>query len=257
MNTRNKIPGSAALAAAVLGLLAVTACDPYVAANKAAPVVIGVTMYDVNQWGLLPDSTDCTPPYPEPDHVWAEATFPGTCTTGANYNVCPVPCYPPRTGPAFAPYYTGNLGGSYQTNLVPNTFTYETSGTYVLDNVPPTYTFATDETADYSQIRVLFNKLMDPQTIEPIPDSGIPPETLRILEGTADVTSEFIVHYEPNSDNDYWGASITATRPAGLNPNSTYRILAVVRDQQGQIANVAVTVNTGLPIDETVVPAAR
>jgi len=257
MNTRNKIPGGAALAAAVLGLLVLTACDPYMAENKAAPVVIGVTMFDVNQWGILPDSEGCTAPYPEPDHAWAEATYPGTCTTGSNWMVCPVPCYPPRTGPAFAPYYTGNIGGTYQTNLVPNTYTYEVQALYVLDNVPPSYTFDVEAVAEYSQIRVMFNKLMDPQSIEPIPDSGVAASTLKIFEGTTDVTSDFVVHYVPNSDTDYWGASITATLPAGLNPSSTYRIVGQVSDQMGQTVNVAVTVNTGLPIDATVAPAAR
>jgi hypothetical protein len=42
-----------------------------------------------------------------------------------------------------------------------------------------------------------------------------------VFEGLVDVTGEFEVCYNPNSDNVYWGASITATRDGGLNPNPT------------------------------------
>ena len=120
MSTRNWTRGGVGFVAAIMATISVTACDPYLAANKDAPVVLGVTMVDLNYNtdfnGVLPgDSPGCTAPFPQPDQAWADRVFPGLCVAGGPTTVCPVLCYPPRTGPGYAPFFTGNLGGSYQT----------------------------------------------------------------------------------------------------------------------------------------------
>jgi hypothetical protein len=160
-------------------------------------------------------------------------------------------------GPGFAPYYLGNLGGSYQTDLVPSTFTYELPLAYVLTGYP---IYIDDQDSgtffDYSQIKIVFNKLMNPKSIQPDPTLPAPPATLKIFERTVDVTSLFRFEYNPNSETDYWGASIDVTlraagdpdAPVWLNPNSVYRIIGVVEDQQGNQLNVDVTILTVDPI---------
>lgn len=247
MSTRNWTLGSIGRTlAALVAMVAVTACDPYMKANTAAPFVVGVIGQDINFNGIAPpDVEGCVKPFPDPNQEWADATYPGTCIEGGYATVCPVTCFPPRMGPGFAPYFLGVLGATYKTDLVPNTYTYELPALYVLTDYP---VFIDDQDSgtffDYSQIRVVFNKLMNPKSIQPDPAIPAPPATLRILEGTVDVTDQFAVEYNPNSETDYWGASIDVTAVEGLNADSTYRIVGVVEDQQGNQLNVLVTIRT-------------
>jgi hypothetical protein len=273
MNTCNWTRGGIGLAVAVLAAMTVTGCDPYLAANTASPVVLGATMVDTRYqtWtrGVLPgDSPGCITPYPEPDHTWATSTFPGLCdpTSGAA-SICPVLCYPSRTGPAYAPFFTGNLGGSYKT-AIGTDYTYTLATSYRLDNVPSIYTDATGVIFQYNQISVLFNKTMDPQTIQPNPTVAAPSTTLHLFENDVEVTNDLIpattlrrfnFEYNPNSDTTYWGASIWVTAnpvpPATrgrLLANAHYHVLGTVMDQQGNSVDVDVAVNTGPDI---VVPA--
>jgi hypothetical protein len=120
------------------------------------------------------------------------------------------------------------------------------------------YTDINEITFIYGQIRILFNKLMDPATIQPDPNVSAPPSTLRIFQGTVDVTDQFAFEYVPNSDTTYWGASIAITplETESLLNNTTYRVVGVVKDQQGASLNVLVTVNTG-PDIVVPVPAVR
>jgi hypothetical protein len=246
MSTRNWTLGSIGrTVAALVAMVAVTACDPYMKANTAAPFVAGVVGQDINFNAIAPpDATGCVKPYPEPDQAWADATFPATCVPGGYATVCPVTCYPPRMGPGFAPYYLGALGATYKTDA--GTFyTYELPTAYVMTGYPVFIDDTASETVfDFSQIRVVFNKLMNPKSIQPDPAIPAPPSTLKIFEGLVDVTNLFSVEYNPNSETEYWGASIDATHLSGLNPNSTYRIVGVVEDQQGNQLNVDVTVRT-------------
>jgi hypothetical protein len=248
MSTRNWTLGSIGrTVAALVAMVAVTACDPYMKANTAAPFVVGVIGQDINYNGSAPpllNGDGCTAPYPEPNEAWANATFPATFAT-----VAPVTCFPPRMGPGFAPYYMGNLGGSYQTNLIPSTFTYELPLAYVLTGYP---IYVDDQDSgtffDYSQIKIVFNKLMNPKSIQPDPNIAKPPATLKIFEDAVERTESFSVVYNPNSETDYWGAAIDITAQEGLNPNARYRIIGVVEDQQGNQLNVDVTVFTVAPI---------
>ncbi len=257
MSTRNRTLGGLGMAVAAVVALSVTACDPYIQANTAAPVVLGVTMIDTNYNEVAPpDYTGCVAPYPQVNKTWADQAFPGLCNPdNAQFGiptVCPVLCFPPRTGPGYAPLFTGNLGGNYQTNLPGQlaTYEYKTQAAYVLNNVPPLYT-NNDFGAEfaYGQIRITFNKLLDPSSVQPDPLVCQPPSTLQVFRGTTDVTSTHAVCYNPNSDTEYWGGSITVTAPTGvLDPNSTYHVVGVVKDQQGNSANVDVTVNTATDI---------
>lgn len=254
MSTRNWTLGSIGrTVAALVAMVAVTACDPYTKANTAAPLVVGVIGQDINFNGIAPPPVEgCVAPYPQVNQAWADATFPGTCAAGNYATVCPVTCYPPRMGPGFAPYYKGNLGGTYQTDI-PSTYTYELPLAYVLTDYPISI-FDTDSDTlfDYSQIRIVFNKLMNPLSIQPDPAIPAPPATLKIFEDAVDVTNTFSVEYNPNSETDYWGASIDITPAEGLNPNVRYRVIGVVEDQQGNQLNVDVTIFTSAPI---VIPA--
>jgi len=256
MSTRNWTLGRIGLAVAAMAALSVTACDPFIAANKAAPVVLGVVMVDTNYNEVIPpDSTGCTAPYPQVDKAWADKAFPGLCNPDnlafGIPTVCPVQCYPPRMGPAFAPLFTGNIGGSYQTTPA-GTFTYQLPAVYALNNVPPVFLAADGSEFVYAQIRVLFNKLMDPKSIQPDPLLPVPPSTLRVLAGAVDVTALFAVEYVPNSDTDYWGGSLTATPIAGLlDPNTIYTITGTVADQQGNPLTVLAVVRTGVDVDDT------
>lgn len=245
MSTRNWTLGSIGrTVAALVAMVAVTACDPYQKANTAAPFVVGVIGQDIDFNGIAPpDVAGCVAPFPNPDEAWADATYPGTFAV-----VAPVTCFPPRMGPGFAPYYLGALGATYKTDAGTN-YTYELPLAYVLTGYP---IYIDDQDSgvffDYSQIKIVFNKLMNPKSIQPDPTVAAPPSTLKIFEGTVDVTSLFAVEYNPNSETDYWGASIDATAVEGLNPNSTYRIIGVVEDQQGNQLNVDVTIRTVDPI---------
>lgn len=267
MNTRNRTLGGFGIAVAALAILSVTACDPYTAANNAAPVVLGVSMTDTNYNEIVPpDAPGCLAPYPQVDKTWADVAFPGLCNPdNAAFgipSVCPVVCFPPRMGPGYAPLFTGNLGGTYQTTLpgVLSTFTYSLPTTYVLgaiSPVPPVYDNQDfGATFTYGTIRILFNKLLDPQSVQPDPLVCQPPTSagaLKVFRDTVDVTATHAVCYNPNSDTEYWGASITVTSPEldpdteteVLLPNSTYRVVGTVQDQQGNSLNVDVTVITG------------
>lgn len=251
MRTNKRALGG--LVAVVLAALSVTACDPYMAANTAAPVVLGVTMIDTEFWEVPPvNNLGCTKQYPEPDQTWANATFPGLCNP-ANIDfgiptVCPVGCFPQRTGPGYAPFYTGNLGGSYKTAAGGN-FTYQLASTYTLTGVNGTYDDAFwGVTFVYGQIRILFNKLLDPATVQPNPAVAQPPSgatALKVFRNNVDVTASHAVWYDPTSDTEYWGASINVTNPATgtLVAGATYHIVGTVADQQGNSANVDVTVS--------------
>lgn len=257
MSTRNRTLGGLGMAVAAIVALSVTACDPYIQANTAAPQVIGVMMIDTNYNEVAPpDFPGCVAPYPQVDKTWADQAFPGLCNPdNAEFGiptVCPVLCFPPRTGPGYAPLFTGNIGGFYQTTLpgALATYTYSLPTVWRLNNVPPVYT-NDDFGAEfaYGQIRILFNKLMDPKTIQPDPLVCQPPSTLQVFLGTTDVTSTHAVCYNPNSDTEYWGGSITVTAPTGvLEANSTYRVVGTVKDQQGNSVDVDVTVNTATDI---------
>jgi hypothetical protein len=261
MKTRNRIVGLAGLTLAFVAMLSATGCDPYQQPNKDAPVVVGVIMIDVNGNGAPPDNAVCIVPYPQPDIAWAKQAFPGLCDPGnANVaiNVCPVGCYPPRTGPAFAPFYVGNLGGTYAT-AGGGTYTYQLPalpGTYLLDNVPPAIILDANTTYDYSKIKVIFNKMMAPQSIETAPFSGVAPVTLQIYElgVVAPVTSEFTITYNPSNETKYWGAALEATRALGLKANTTYTIVGTVSDQNGNALDLNIVIRTGAILDFTAVP---
>jgi hypothetical protein len=263
MSPRNKTLGSLGLAVAVLAALTVTACDPYQAANTSAPVVLGVTMFDVNMVAynnaiLPPDSAGCTRPYPAPDQTWANSVFPGLCNPdnlGLLTTVCPVLCYPPRQGPAYAPFFLGNLGGTYQTNVAQATFTYAVPPAYTLGSgpfqspVPPVYSDADGNDWAYQRIDILFNKVMNPQTIQPNPNDCLPqadkPVNLRITENGVNITPTTAICYNPNSDVTFWGASIQISPEAGILNNAIYVVTGEVADYQGATLPINVTVTTG------------
>jgi hypothetical protein len=249
------------LAAVATAVLAFSACDPYEGANTAQPTILGVAVIDANfnEVNVVDTGTTCTPAYPEPDQTWAASAWPGLCVT-SNYengvaSVCPVTCYPPRVGPAFAPFYTGNLGGSYQcanyaglpitppNNLCGGasaTVTYQSmvpaGGNWVLNGVtvaPVTDNFWGAEYL-FAQVRILFNKMLNGATVQPDPlvcDAKVAsasdptfvsvffnPVAADAADG-ADVTADFDVCYNPNAATSYWGASIQATcRSLGTSP---------------------------------------
>jgi len=263
MNTCNWTRGGIGLAVAVLAAMTVTGCDPYLAANTSPPVVLGVTMVDTTYrtWilGVLPqDWVGCPKPYPEPDQAWADSNFPGLC--GGATSICPVLCYPTRAGAAYAPFFTGNVGGSYKQQNGTN-YTYDVLSAYSLSAVPPIYKDPQGVTFRYNQILVLFNKTMDPQTIQPDPLASVPSATIQLFENGVDVTNalvgaarRFNFLYVPNSDTTYTGASLTVTGAADLLQNAVYHIVGTVKDQQGNSLAIDVTVNTGVNIDATVAP---
>ena len=267
MNTRNRTLGGFGLAVAALAALSVTACDPYIAADTAAPVVLGVSMTDTNFNEVVPpDSTGCQAPFPQVDKAWADNAFPGLCNPDnlefGIATVCPVLCYPPRVGPGYAPLFTGNLGGSYQTIVPAVSFVYAIPAVWSLGAgplqtpVPPTYLAADGTEFLYGQIRILFNKLMDPKSIQPDPQVCQPPTTagaIKVFRGPlaapVDVTATHAVCYNPNSDTTYWGASLTVTAPTGVLDNNTlYRVVGQVADQQGNTLAVDVSVTTGADV---------
>ena len=151
-------------------------------------------MTDTNYNEIVPpDAPGCLAPYPQVDKAWADVAFPGLCNPdNAAFgipSVCPVVCFPPRMGPGYAPLFMGNLGGTYQTTLpgVLSTFTYSLPTTYVLgaiSPVPPIYDNQDfGATFTYGTIRILFNKLLDPQTVQPDPLVCQPPTTASSPQG--------------------------------------------------------------------------
>lgn len=273
MNTRNRTLGGFGLAVAALAALSVTACDPYIAADTAAPVVLGVAMIDTNYNEVVPpDSTGCQAPYPQVDKAWADKAFPGLCNPDnipfGIPTVCPVLCYPPRVGPGYAPLFTGNLGGSYQTVVPAVAFTYAIPAVWSLGAgplqrpVPPLYVTPDNTKFAYGQIRILFNKLMDPKSIQPDPLVCQPPAAagaIKVFRGPlaapVDVTATHAVCYNPNSDTTYWGGSLTVTSPTDvLDSNTLYRVVGQVADQQGNTLAVDVSVTTGANVIEVPAP---
>jgi hypothetical protein len=268
MSTRNRNTGWIGLAVAVLAAVSTTACDPFIQPNTAAPQVLGVVVGPASAYGGMFYSTaadGCIPPYAEVNQAWADAAFPGLCSA-ANLlttipTVCPVLCYPPRTGPAFAPLFMGNLGGSY-VKADGTSYTYAVQSTYVVQHVPPGVSVL--EGVRFAKIRVMFNKLMDGKTIQPnptdparcIPAGGADgpkvykatPASNPALGLEVTTTELWSICYDPNSGTDYWGGSMTAipgnsTSPR-LDPDTKYTIRAVVADQQGNTVPVSVEVLT-------------
>lgn len=265
------------MAVAAVVALSVTACDPYTKANTAAPTVIGVSLTDTIYNEIAPPNyLGCNAPYPEVDKTWADQAFPGLCNEeNAQFgipSVCPVNCFPPRMGPGYAPLFTGNIGGSYQTTLPGQgaTYNYTIPAAWALgalNPVPPLYQNDDAETLfTYGTIRILFNKLLEPGSVQPNPlrcdEHGTGPNAIKVFLDGTDVTETHNVCYIPNSDTEYWGASITVTSPNVIDVasylgsptpvfvpilvnNSTYRVTGTVTDQQGNTAPVDVTVRTG------------
>jgi hypothetical protein len=286
MIKRNTTLGRIGAAVAAASLLAVTGCDPYIGANTAAPVVLGAAVVDVTgatsggwvtppfgyNYPAIPDlDNGCYAPYPEPDLAWASALYPGLCVpeNAAAYlpTICPVSCFPPRTGPAYAPLFSGNLGASYMTQVasaqVAVPYSLPVDGKYTVRHVPPGYEPLNGQL--FAQIYVQFNKLMDPKSIQPLVNSCVPAElvlgsTLPRVEAISpasstgamvDVTSHFTICYNPSSSAEYWGASMlvtpTQTNEDGfpiLDPDTRYRVFGKVYDQSGAPVDVDVTVVT-------------
>ncbi len=287
MSKRNTTLGRIGAAVAAAGLLSVTGCDPFIGANNAAPVVLGAAVVDVTGatsfgWTVppfgynFPDIPDldngCFTPYPEPDLEWATAAFPGLCVPENAVNflptICPVSCFPPRTGPAYAPLFSGNLGGSYFTRVlgaqVVVPYALPADGKYTVRRVPTDYEPLNGQL--FSQIYIQFNKLLDPKSVEPgplgdcVPPPFVPGSTLPRVEAISpasstgtpvDVTDQFTICYNPSSSAEFWGASIIVTPlqtnaddfPV-LNPDTRYRVFGRVSDQGGKAVDVDVTVIT-------------
>ena len=130
-------------------------------------------------------------------------------------------------GPGYAPLFTGNLAGTYQTTLpgVLSTFTYALPDAVVLGDHQSgaaarwTWTVTSSPTG---MIRSSSTSSSIPDVIQPDPLVCQPPTTansLKVFNGTTDVTATHAVCYNPNSDTEYWGASITVTAPAGVLDN--------------------------------------
>jgi len=297
MSKRNTTLGRIGAAVAAASLLAVTGCDPYIGANTAAPVVLGAAVVDVTGatsggWVTPPFGYDypaipeldngCFAPYPEPDLEWAQALYPGLCVpqNAADFlpTICPVSCFPPRIGPAFAPLFSGDLGGSYMTRVldaqVVVPYSLPADGKYTVRHVPPDYEPLNDQL--FAQIYIQFNKLMDPKTIQPDPNDCTPPalvpgSTMPRVEAISpatstgtmvDVTDQFTICYNPSSSTEFWGASIVITPTQTnvdefpiLDPDTRYRVFGTVKDQSGTPVDIDVTVITDpLPV---VSPALR
>ena len=257
MSYRNWTLGGIGLLAALVAALGSSACDPYIQANTDAPQILGVAVVDSTFSETAPsDIPGCTAPYPEVSVTWAQSTYPGTCLDTVGPSQCPVLCFPPRTGPLFAPYFTGNLGGSYlcqttATNLKCSTvgsggsYTYAIPSTWVVSNVPPTI----QEGMVFSQIRITFNKMMLPTSIQSSAAGGArctAAAGIVVSVNGAPSTADFDVCYSPNASQLYAGASMTVTPASGdpLLENAVYTIVGTVQDQQGASLPISVTVNT-------------
>ena len=300
MSKRNRNLGGIGAAVMAASILAIAGCDPYLGANNAAPVVLGAAVVDVTgatsggfavppfgyNYPAIPElDNGCFTPYPEPDQTWASANYPGLCVPDlvleGLQTVCPVACFPPRTGPAFAPLFgvAGSLGGSYQATAPGGTvsvpYSLPADGKYTVIHVPPDYEPLNDQL--FAQIVVQFNKVMDPKSIQPDPNSCVPPalvpgSTLPRVTAISpanstgipsDVTDEFTICYNPSSSAEYWGASIQVT-PTTLNADdfpvlaadTRYRVFGRVYDQSGNAVDVDVTVVTD-PVAPPVTGARR
>jgi len=261
MSNRKWILGGIGLLAVVVATLTVPACDPYNEGVGGAPYILGVAVLDVNDNQANPgDEPGCRAPYPQVDEAWAQATYPGTCGDTVGPSMCPVNCFPPRMGPAYAPYFAGNLGGSYQCDRTdPNCLLAGSNGTYVfglptawtLRNVPPA---GTADGFQFSRIFITFNKMMLGTSIQSSSPTGSTCTAAAGISVTAngvDVTSDFDVCYWPNSWETYAGASMSLTPKADsdgvipeLAPATTYRVGGNVSDQDGNALALDVTVIT-------------
>lgn len=227
---------------------------------STATQIIGVVLADpVPHDAVPPDVAGCTPPYPEPDHAWANAAFPGLCVPEnlaiGFPTVCPVMCFPPRTGPAFAPFFLGDLGGSYPT-ASGGTYAYAppADGRYVLADAPflPVPGSASSDPWFFTKVRVTFNTLLTGSSVQPDPAVCVAAAGLEVFVGPStspgpgtERTSDFDVCYEPGSVVSYWGASITfAPRSGSLLPATRYSLVGSVLDPRGFPVPVDVAVST-------------
>jgi hypothetical protein len=271
--------GSALVAVATL----VTACDPYLGANTAAPAVIGLMVVPGatanRNYNFVVDQPAVCPggqlPYPEASGSWFAATYPGgkgNCGDGQTVlTACPEDCWPPRTGPGFAPYFLGDLSASYgcadpaDTRCVGGKYSYAASAAYVVDNVPPGTTdfFPDGLRYRYNQMRILFNKGMDGSTIQKLAANATAGSLCDGADGitvtkqgpldAAPVNIKPLVNvcYVPSSSNLNWGSSmtvqyriVTGTSAPALDPSTTYVITGTVKDQQGNDLPVSATFTT-------------
>ena len=287
------ILGSAVVAVATL----VAACDPFLPANTAAPVVIGAIVVpasstinrNYNGVVLQPDDGGYACPgglpYPSASGAWFDATYPGgkgNCGDGSGPTplACPQSCWPPRAGPAFAPYYLGDNSASYgcaiplDPRCSGGVHSYATAAAYVISNIPPGVIPASVLGASYkyNQMRVTFNKSMDGSSIQKLlpntttgalcdPADGIlvtrrgPADTAPV-----DVTLLMNVCYVPSAGNSNWGASMSvqprivppATSSPGLAASTTYRVTGSVKDQDGNTLAVDASFTTAAVFPEPV-----
>jgi hypothetical protein len=246
MRKHNGILGTG-LAVVAIAVMATSACDPYEEANTSQPQILGVAVIDTNfnEASPVDTGTTCTPAYAEPDHAWAASTWPGLCSEGSFEgglaSVCPVTCYPPRVGPAYAPFFTGNLGGSYQCQnyagmpaddsiggtpvnnacgAATGTVTYQSlfpaGGNWVLNGVP------TAPVADpfwetdflFAQVRILFNKTMSGATIQP------DPEVCTAKAASPSDPTFVSVSFNPIATDAADGTDVTPDFDVCYNPNS-------------------------------------
>jgi hypothetical protein len=272
----------------------VTACDPYLGANTAAPAVIGIMVvpgasanrnynFVVDQPAVCPGGL----PYPPASGTWFASTFPGgkgNCGDGTTVLVaCPEDCWPPRTGPGFAPYYLGDFSGSYgcaipgDPRCPSGKYSYAPSAAYTLTDIPPLNTGPVNDnpilgTYRYNQMRILFNKGMKGETIQKLAANAtagslcdgadgitVTKQTQVVDAAPVDIKALVNVCYVPSSSNLNWGSSmtvqyriVTGTSAPPLQPLTTYRVSGTVEDAQGNPLTVDATFTTG---EQFVAPA--
>ena len=290
--SKSKLWKASILATAVVSV--VSGCDPYVQPDESPPVVIGAIVvaassttnrnYNFDFYANFgPDAATCPGGlyYPEASYSWFTSTYPtgtGLCGNGVDpITACPETCWPPRSGPAFAPYFLGDVNASYgcadaaDTRCSAGVYKYNTSNVYVVPRIPAGIVPATcfGSSAKFNQLRVTFNKVMDGTTIQ-LPASagqalcaaadgitvtlralpaGAPVDVTRPDPARADFPDGMNVCYIPNSSNANWGASLSVqpraaaggTNSPALPPNSSFRVTGTVKDQQGNPLDVDVT----------------
>ncbi len=286
----NKLWKASVLATAVVALAGTVAgCDPYIGANTAKPVVLGTIVvasssttnrnynYDIGQLfppAVCPGTPAAQPyPYPAATYNWFKTTYPGgtgNCGDGTDpsLTLCPETCWPPRTGPAFAPYFLGDTGASYgcdtsDPRCVGGKFTYTTSSSYTITNIQPGIIPAAciGLSMKWNQLRIVFNKEMDGSTIQTLAANTTAGATCDAAPGIVvtkkgltdavpvDVTAAMNVCYVPSSSNVNWGASMTvqprviapATSSLPLDADTTYHVTGTVKDHQGNSLDVDAT----------------
>ena len=289
-----KLPilGFAVVAAATL----VAACDPYLAANEAPPAVIGAIVVpgsataNRNYNGVVrqPESAGLACPgglpYPDASGSWFAATYPGgrgNCGSGVTDLVaCPQFCWPPRAGPAFAPYYLGDNGASYgcadplDPRCPGGKYSYATSASYAVNNVPPGVipTAVLGASYKYNQFRITFNKPMLGSSIQTLPpgtttttNGCVAAPGIAMTSGPAGGAQTPVdlalwnVCYVPSSSNENWGASMTVqprftagTNSPALPASTTWVVSGTVKDWQGNDLAVNVSFTTAAAFPEVV-----